>query len=599
MSLTRYQFRAVQGDAPAEIVTKSDGKQFLHLPIASLVGDTVLNWYLVPTDSVAQSVANWVGKPVTINHPPEDEEAAVTFFSDAANIAGEIVDSKIVNGKLIHIAELPYPGDTPEKKAILNALLGGTVMEVSTGYYAWPIERDGNVQGKAFRQVHTDIAPDHLALLPTSTGACSVAAGCGTLRANSLQTARTPAFSGVETGAGAFTLADFIGQWNACNDANLTDFASLTPEAKAWIANHTLLGDPNATEAADLLAFPVVNPATGALNRAALVACLADRRSHAALGRERRTNLRAAATELLGNFAVANAATPEPTPAPVANAELDLEERIRVVSRAIWEQWAPREGDDLNEKPWPYVQHVYGDHAIFEQGAATYRVNFELSEVDGLWTAALGERVRGAMEFVAAENGASAGSKLMNFFRRLTGSIATGVKTMQRNELIAKVAAKLEITPERAGQAFASAKDCELEKLLATNEQEPEDPAPPAVPETPAVPVTPAAQPLTRDAIMAAVPEFAQFCQQNQARETNVRNQAKAKAQALGLTEADILAAPLPVLEALLRRPAIGDFGAAAGGDPFGFEHQVHADDVEFRAQDVLYTGPVDKAKVQ
>lgn len=607
----RFQFQSKLESAPAEIVTKDDGSQVMHVPIASLVGDTVLNWYLVPTQAVALTVANWIGKPVTINHPPDDDEEAVAFLNDATNVIGRIIDSKVVNGKLVHMAELPYPGDTASKKAITAALLGGTIMEVSTGYFAWPEDREGSVQGRSFTQVHHDIAPDHLALLPNDRGACSVAAGCGTLRANSMTTARRPVFSGVETSAQPeANLAAFVAAWNARNpDAQIADdaaVADMPAEARTWMANHTILGDAGATDAADLLAFPVVNPATGALNRAALVACLSNRTDHAALGRDRRQNLRAMAKELLGSFVepTANAA------AVTTNAELDLEDRVRLVSRAIWERWAPGDDDDLNSTPWPFVQHVYDDHAVFEQGAATYRVNYSLAQADGIWTAAIGDRVRGSMEFVAAANDSSesTGSKILNFFRRLAGSTTSQENDMQRNELIAKVAGILTMTPERAGLAFANAKDCELQKIIdesAARETASAAAATQNNQQDAAASTGAAAAPALREQLLKELPELdalakfaAQHMAQNQARETSIRNAAKAKAQALGLSEADIDATPVGVLERLVRQPAFGDFSAANGGDPYGFEHSAQDEDVEFRPSDVAYAGPTN-GKVQ
>jgi hypothetical protein len=597
----RFHFQSKLESAPAEIVTKDDGSQVMHVPIASLVGDTVLNWYLVPTQAMALTVSNWIGKPVTINHPPDDDEEAVAFLNDDANVIGRIIDSKIVNGKLVHMAELPYPGDTASKKAITAALLGGTIMEVSTGYFAWPEDREGSVQGRSFTQVHHDIAPDHLAILPNGLGACSVAAGCGTLRANSMTTARRPVFNGIETAAQPeANLAAFVAAWNARNpDAQIADgtaVAEMPAEARTWMANHTILGDAGATDAADLLAFPVVNPATGALNRAALVACLSNRIDHAALGRDRRQNLRAMAKELLGNFV-----EPTANAAVTTNAELDLEDRVRLVSRAIWERWAPGDDDDLSSTPWPFVQHVYDDHAIFEQGASTYRVNYSLAQADGIWTAAIGDRVRGSMEFVAAANDASesTGSKILNFFRRLAGSTTSQENEMQRNELIAKVAGILTMTPERAGLAFANAKDCELQKIIENHAAESEKDAADEVKATAnqeTATTTPA--PVTREQMLQAFPEIAALLAQNQARETSIRNAAKAKAQALGLSEADIDATPVGVLERLVRQPAFGDFSAANGGDPYGFEHSAHEEDVEFRPSDVAYAGPTN-GKVQ
>ena len=58
-----------------------------------------------------------------------------------------------------------------------------TDMEVSTGYFAIDVPNEGTFDNKTHKNQHKDIKPDHLALLPNDTGACSFEDGCG-IRAN-------------------------------------------------------------------------------------------------------------------------------------------------------------------------------------------------------------------------------------------------------------------------------------------------------------------------------------------------------------------------------------------------------------------------------
>jgi hypothetical protein len=69
-------------------------------------------------------------------------------------------------------AERVYPG-------LVKRLERGDSMDVSTGYFCTPAQATGNINGKTYSEVHRNLRPEHLALLPDEQGACGWEDGCG------------------------------------------------------------------------------------------------------------------------------------------------------------------------------------------------------------------------------------------------------------------------------------------------------------------------------------------------------------------------------------------------------------------------------------
>jgi len=55
-------------------------------------------------------------------------------------------------------------------------------LEISTGFFSVGTLQKGVFLGTSFSEIHTDIQPDHLALLPNGIGACGWSDGCGSPR---------------------------------------------------------------------------------------------------------------------------------------------------------------------------------------------------------------------------------------------------------------------------------------------------------------------------------------------------------------------------------------------------------------------------------
>ncbi len=98
------------------------------------------------------------------------------------------------------------------------------------------------------------------------------------------------------------SLKAFIKAGNAALGLDVPENApvsELPHQMKEWIAGHTLLGRADAITRRDLLFFPVVEPGTGKINRAAVLAVLGGRAAQAAASEETKLSAREMASSLL------------------------------------------------------------------------------------------------------------------------------------------------------------------------------------------------------------------------------------------------------------------------------------------------------------
>lgn len=190
-------FRAL-GVIDTSLVTVSqdaDGVEILNFPIKAL-REQILRCINCFTDGeflseaeIRKSVAEWDGRPLTIDHPRINDE--LVFADNDLNrqrfAAGSISKPRFTGGFLVVDAHLNTmkASTSVEGRGIVNALkTGNSDVEVSTGYAAHLSFERGKFDGELFNFAQFDIDPDHLALLPIGmAGACSVEDGCGAARA--------------------------------------------------------------------------------------------------------------------------------------------------------------------------------------------------------------------------------------------------------------------------------------------------------------------------------------------------------------------------------------------------------------------------------
>ena len=160
-----------------------DDTVYLVAPAVPII-EGVLNDYYVPREEIAAFVDAWNGIPIPVGHPQNDygehvsantparlEHAVGRFFNahmDGARLLGEIWLNMAKCDRL--------GGDAAE---CLRRFEAGEALEISTAFWSESTEVSGTFHDVAYVGMHSHLRPDHIALLPTSTGACSCAMGCG------------------------------------------------------------------------------------------------------------------------------------------------------------------------------------------------------------------------------------------------------------------------------------------------------------------------------------------------------------------------------------------------------------------------------------
>lgn len=166
-----------------------DGRPFVVAPVVMIV-EGVLNGGLLTRDEFARDVETWNGRPIPVYHP-QDTEGRYIFANSPEvwqkSVVGQLFNARVDGDKLI--ADLWLDVQKAQRLGhgeLVAAIERGEVVEVSTGYLTDPEPAQGEFNGTTYTEIHRNIRPDHLALLPGEIGACSVADGCGSNRGESI-----------------------------------------------------------------------------------------------------------------------------------------------------------------------------------------------------------------------------------------------------------------------------------------------------------------------------------------------------------------------------------------------------------------------------
>lgn len=183
-------------DASALRSAQFDGRDYLVVPVVALV-EGVLQGMNAPSSELALAgefgkyPAGWNGRPVVMGHPVDANGSPVsandpTVLEDWS--FGRIFNSQL-DGKKLKVeawidTELAK-SKGGEFQSTVDRINAGEMVEVSVGCFVSTYEAKGIYNGKAYKNVWTDVVPDHLALLSEGVlGACSNEAGCGAPRLN-------------------------------------------------------------------------------------------------------------------------------------------------------------------------------------------------------------------------------------------------------------------------------------------------------------------------------------------------------------------------------------------------------------------------------
>lgn len=142
-----------------------------------------------PPEEMRKNVQAWNNRPVVVYHPQNgDGKPATAADPKVLNTqkVGVVLNAHYTekNGKPRWRSQV-WINEELGKKLIPDVMAKiekGEPVEVSTGLYTENEEKEGTYNGKKYKAIAKNYVPDHLAILPTGTGACSVADGAGLLQ---------------------------------------------------------------------------------------------------------------------------------------------------------------------------------------------------------------------------------------------------------------------------------------------------------------------------------------------------------------------------------------------------------------------------------
>jgi len=165
-----------------------NGKTYLVAPM-SLISPGVLNGskgpLYYPIEEVTRNVDDWNNIPLVAYHPAKQNGLAVSARDpDVLNSQGIGFVFRAKGGDKL-TAEGWFDIDAMKRidNRILDSLEAGKPIELSTGLYTEnePAAEGATFNGKSYDFIARNYKPDHLAILPDQTGACSLQDGCGVL----------------------------------------------------------------------------------------------------------------------------------------------------------------------------------------------------------------------------------------------------------------------------------------------------------------------------------------------------------------------------------------------------------------------------------
>lgn len=197
--------------------TQRHGREYWVAP-ATLIVPGVLNGsqgplFYSPEDVGEPShVDSWNGMPLVVYHPKKDGKPITGRRPDVVDV-GRVYNATF-DGKLKAEAwfdedMLRAAGD--DGREIINRLEQGQPIELSTGVFTKnDLAAPGsNYNGVTYTHIARHYRPDHLAILPGATGACSLRDGCGVLMNQSGDVS--------STSDGEPTMKDQLIQWLTTN----------------------------------------------------------------------------------------------------------------------------------------------------------------------------------------------------------------------------------------------------------------------------------------------------------------------------------------------------------------------------------------------
>lgn len=136
-----------------------------------------------PKNALKESATRWNGKPVVVYHPSlySNGFASHPEVFNRQKI-GTIFNTTFDGLRLKCESWIDVERVAQVDDRVLNTILSGQVMEVSTGLITHCDNKYGTFQNRSYNVTANYLIPDHLAVLPDQIGACSIADGAGLIR---------------------------------------------------------------------------------------------------------------------------------------------------------------------------------------------------------------------------------------------------------------------------------------------------------------------------------------------------------------------------------------------------------------------------------
>ena len=134
-----------------------------------------------PPQTFGNNPFSWNGVPVVIDHTYNEEGIPVSANSPqfASQKVGTIYNTKYEDGVLSGEAWIEDAKLQKISPAAYNAIIARRPLDVSTGSISEINNSPGEWNGEEYTATLAGWIPDHMALLPNGTGACSWQDGCG------------------------------------------------------------------------------------------------------------------------------------------------------------------------------------------------------------------------------------------------------------------------------------------------------------------------------------------------------------------------------------------------------------------------------------
>lgn len=166
-----------------------NGREYLAVPVTMMVEGVHQGSHgalLHTAEELGKIPESWNGIPVTIGHPVVDGKPVSANSPEILQVwaVGIVFNTTIKNTSLKSEAWFEKEKLKTLNENLYNRIVNGEIVEVSVGVFSEDEIVEGTWHNEQYVAVARNLRPDHLAILPNQTGACSVEDGCG-LRTNS------------------------------------------------------------------------------------------------------------------------------------------------------------------------------------------------------------------------------------------------------------------------------------------------------------------------------------------------------------------------------------------------------------------------------